>query len=123
MTTLEIVKIKLENSNLSEDILQLYNDKVIQLHIDEVGQSIKIYCNRTDIPQELTYVHANMVIEQIEGKERRAADDDNRVVTSIKEGDVQVSYSSKSSTLSEVSADDLLHNYKKQLNKFRKMRW
>jgi hypothetical protein len=123
MTTLEIVKLKLENSTLSEDILQLYSDKVIQLHIDEVGQSIKIYCNRTDIPQELTYVHANMVIEQIEGKERKAADDDNRVVTSIKEGDVQVSYGSKSSTLSEVSADDLLHNYKKQLNKFRKMRW
>jgi hypothetical protein len=123
MTTLEIVKVKLENSNLSEDILQLYTDKVIQLHIDEVGQSIKTYCNRTDIPQELTYVHANMVIEQIEGKERRAADDDNRVVSSIKEGDVQVSYGSKSSTLSEVSADDLLHNYKKQLNKFRKMRW
>jgi hypothetical protein len=123
MTTLEIVKIKLENSNLSEDILQLYNDKVIQLHIDEVGQSIKTYCNRTDIPQELTYVHANMVMEQIEGKERKAADEDNSVVTSIKEGDVQVSYGSKSSTLSEVSADDLLHNYKKQLNKFRKMRW
>jgi hypothetical protein len=123
MNTLEIVKVKLENSNLSEDLLQLYSDKVIQLHIDEVGQSIKTYCNRTDIPQELTYVHANMVMEQIEGKERKAAEEDNRVVTSIKEGDVQVSYGSKSSTLSEVSADDLLHNYKKQLNKFRKMRW
>jgi hypothetical protein len=123
MTTLEIVKVKLENSNLSEDILQLYTDKVIQLHIDEVGQSIKTYCNRTDIPQELTYVHANMVMEQIEGKERKAAEEDNRVVTSIKEGDVQVSYGFKSSTLSEVSAADLLHNYKKQLNKFRKMRW
>jgi hypothetical protein len=123
MTTLEIVRIKLENSNLSEDILQLYNDKVIQLHIDEVGQSIKTYCNRTDIPQELMYVHANMVIEQIEGKERKAADDDNRVVTSIKEGDVQVSYGGKSKTLSEASTDDLIHNYKDQLNKFRKMRW
>ncbi|MEC1716611.1 head-tail connector protein [Schinkia azotoformans] len=115
MGVLEIVKEKLPNSQLTDNALQVY--------IDEVGQSIKTYCNRSDIPSELTFVHANMVVDLIKGDEKKAAPGDNQVVTSIKEGDTQVSYGGMNMTLGETVVEDILHNYKKQLNKFRKMRW
>jgi hypothetical protein len=115
MTVLEIVKAKLTEP--------MPTDAILEIHIEEVGQSIKNYCNRTDIPVELNFVHANMVADYIKGEERRASPDDNRVVTSIKEGDVQVSFGGNRSTLGESVTVNLLHNYTSQLNKYRKVRW
>lgn len=111
---LEIVKEKLPNSQLTDNALQVY--------IGEVSQSIKTYCNRSDIPSELTFVHANMVVDFINGEEKKASPDDHRAVTAIKEGDVQVSFGGTVSTIGEATVDNLLHNYKSQLNKFRKLR-
>lgn len=115
MNVIEIVKAKLEATEIS--------DAVLKVHIEEIGQTIKSYCNRDEIPSELTFVHANMVVDLIRSEQKEKAPDENRLVNSIKEGDVQVSFGSVRSTKGEAVTDDLLHNYTKQLLKFRKVRW
>jgi hypothetical protein len=115
MSVLSIVKAKLPGTNLS--------DSTLNMHIAEVGQSIKTFCNRQDIPSELNFVHANMVVDLIKGEEKKASADSNRVVTSIKEGDVQVSFGGSRSTMGESATEVLLFNYKDQLKKYRKVRW
>ncbi|WP_231563739.1 hypothetical protein [Anoxybacillus sp. KU2-6(11)] len=82
MTVLDIVKAKLDNPP-PDDRLAVY--------IDEVGQAIKTFCNRDDIPDELRYVHANMAVDFI-GLKQKNAPDAEPAVQSIKEGDVQVTF-------------------------------
>ncbi|WP_231563791.1 hypothetical protein [Anoxybacillus sp. KU2-6(11)] len=64
MTVLDIVKAKLDNPP-PDDRLAVY--------IDEVGQAIKTFCNRDDIPDELRYVHANMAVDFIGLKQKKCS--------------------------------------------------
>lgn len=116
MDVFDIIKAKLPADKLPDDI-------TLAMHVAEVGQSILTFCNLSSIPSELTFVHANMVLDLINGEAKKESPDDSRVVTSIKEGDVQVSFGSGGTSLSESSTQSLIHNYKSQLLKFRKVRW
>src|SRR5690554_6126632 len=87
MNAIEIVKAKV----LPE---KLPNDTVLEMYIAEVGQNILTFCNRTDIPPELAFVHANMVVDLITGENRKADPEAQSSVTAIKEGDVSVQFGS-----------------------------
>jgi len=113
MNVLDIVLAELTETMLSTG--QINN------RIEEVGQSIKNYCNRNDIPEGLKYVHANMVIDLISLKEKERSD---AVATkSVKEGDTQVVFEALQATSSESATQKVLYNYTSQLNKYRKLRW
>ncbi|MGM7683540.1 hypothetical protein ACSVDA_15480 [Cytobacillus sp. Hm23] len=112
MDVIDIVKAKLPSEKVP-------SDELLGLYVEEVQQSILTYCNRDDIPSELTFVHANMVVDLIKGENP----EDNQTVKSIKEGDVQVSFEKAHMTASEVSTSTILTNYTSQLNRHRKLRW
>lgn len=114
MDVLQIVKAK-----LSETI----EDAILEVHIAEVGQAMKTYMNRNDIPRELVFVHANMVIDLISSDSRKSDTDHQQAVTSIKEGDVTVQFGSTKVENRERATEQLLYDYSTQLNRFRKLRW
>jgi hypothetical protein len=116
MDVLEIVKAKLPAD-------QLPTDPVLNMHIAEVRQAILTFCNRTDIPSELNFVHANMVIDLMTGETRKNDSDAYREVSSIKEGDAQVNFGGTKQTSSESATQQILYNYKSQLLRYRKLRW
>lgn len=111
---LSIVKRKLTDPPSDEDLL---------LDIKEVGQYILNYCNVAVIPEELMFVHMNMVLDYYE-IQRKSSDDENaQTVSSVKEGDVAVQFGAAKTVLRENVTESLLFDYKDQLNKFRKLRW
>ena len=116
MDVFEIVKAKLPADKLPDDT-------VLAMHVAEVGQSILTYCNLAAVPTGLAFVHANMVIDLINGELKRTTPDEAQVVKSIKEGDVQVSFGNTTSSFGELTTEQLLNDYKSQLNKFRTLRW
>lgn len=116
MDVFEIVKVKLPLEDQTADFL-------IKMHIQEVEQTIKSYCNRSDIPCELAFTHANMVVDIITENVRRNVTDSPGTVKSIKEGDVQVTFEATRGSLREAQMEALLFDYASQLNKFRKLRW
>lgn len=114
MDVFDIVKAKLPKP-MEEPELALY--------IAEVGQSIKTYINSSRIPKELDFVYANMVIDLIKGEQRKLDPDSQQTVSSIREGDTTVQYGSAKVESRERATEQLLFDYAKQLNKFRKLRW
>jgi hypothetical protein len=115
MDVLEIVKAKVPT-------YQLPTDPVLNMHIAEVRQAILTICNRTDIPSELTFVQANMVIDLINGEERKKNPEAHKEVTTIKEGDTQISFGNNISAR-ESFTQEIVNNYKSQLLRYRKLRW
>lgn len=114
MNVIEIVKRKLSD---------LPSDDDLKLDIEEVAQSIKNYCNREDIPDELKYVHANMVVDFINSVNRSSDPDGNTSVASIKEGDATVQFGAARIESRERAMERIAFDYTSQLNKFRKLRW
>ncbi|MDI2588051.1 hypothetical protein OR571_13230 [Psychrobacillus sp. NEAU-3TGS] len=112
----DIVKAK-----LPVDLLP--DDTALAMDVAEVGQSILTYCNRLDIPKELVFTHANMVIDLITGEAKRNDTDSPGDIKSIKEGDVQVTYEATRASSREAHMEALLFNYQSQMNRFRKLRW
>lgn len=116
MDVFDIVKAKIPADKLpADDLLALY--------IAEVGQSIKTFLNRTDIPEELAFTYANMVIDYLNGEARKTDPEGQSSVSSIKEGDVTVQFGSTRIESRERTAQVLLFDYSAQLHKFRKLRW
>lgn len=115
MDVIDIVKAKLPDPKPIDDVLNM--------HIEEVGQAIKTYCNRNDIPKELRFVHANMVVDFINGENRKSDPEPQSSVASIREGDTTVQFGSVKVESRESATEQLLFDYTKQLNKFRKLRW
>ncbi|KAA0944078.1 hypothetical protein FQ087_18300 [Sporosarcina sp. ANT_H38] len=116
MDVFEIVKAKLPADKLPEDIL-------LGLIVAEVGQTILTYLNRTDMPKELAFTYANMVVDMITGENRKNDPGSQSSVSAIKEGDVQVTFVSSKVESREIATEGLLFDYSQQLNKFRKLRW
>lgn len=115
MDVFEIIKAKVPADKLPDDM-------DLAMRVAEVGQSILTYCNRTDIPPDLVFVHANMVVDTILGDQRKLSDTAQPAVKSIKEGDVQVTFEASKATGRELSAEAVLHGYTHQLNRHRKVR-
>lgn len=116
MDVFEIVKAKLPLDKIP-------GDPLLAMYVAEVGQSIMTYLNRTDIPAELNFTYANMVVDFITGQTRRLEPEGQSSVASIKEGDVTVQFGSTKLESREMASQALLFDYSSQLNKFRKLRW
>lgn len=116
MDVLEIVKVKLRDDKLP-------NDTLLVMYVEEVKQAILTYCNRTNIPSDLNFIHANMVIDLIKEEHRRMDPENSKVATSIQEGDTRVDLGYNKVSASELSTQQIIFNYQTQLNRFRKLRW
>ncbi len=101
--------------------------------IEEVTQAIKTYCLIPEIPDQLKFVLCNMVIdllvyEQERNKPEADVEVDLSNVSSVKVGDTSVQLggtgarSERSTTLRGHFAhlDDIVLNYRHQLNMFRR---
>ncbi|MEH7342750.1 hypothetical protein V7122_02500 [Bacillus sp. JJ1532] len=116
MDVLEIVKAKVPAEKLPDDTL-------LAMYVKEVRQAVLIHCNRNDIPPELSFVHANMVVDLISEENRRIDPENSKVATSIQEGDTRVELGNVRTSASEMSTQKVIYNYQSQLNRFRKLRW
>ena len=122
------------------------SEPLLNLTIDEVEQEIKNFCNIKEVPRELTYTFAHIVVDLFryrqefinatkkpgEGEE----DDDDITINegnmnSIRVGDTTITFGSGSDTMvynknmrsHQANLDDVILNYKAQLKKFRRMVW
>lgn len=63
----------------------VFTEEVLLLKIEEVAQAIKTYCNRSDIPDDLMFVHANMTLDLIHQEIKSMNPADFAVAKSVKE--------------------------------------
>lgn len=112
----------------------VFDDNDITLALEEVEQAIKNYCGIPQVPEALKYTWCNMSIDLLlyNYEVNTAPDDvldafDASDVSTIKVGDTSVSLGDKyrnnqrSRTLQSHNSnlDDIVMNYKAQLNQFR----
>lgn len=134
----DIVKVKLGADTPSEPLLKIT--------VDEIEQTILNYCNINEIPKELTYTFANMVVDlfryedefikattvPVEGEEEEAKPDVNTGnINSIRVGDTTITFGSGSDTSiynknlrsHQANLDTVVLDYESQLKKFRRLVW
>lgn len=134
----DIVKVKLGADTPSEPLLKIT--------VDEIEQTILNYCNINEIPKELTYTFANMVVDLfryedefikattvfVEGEEEEAEPDVNTGnINSIRVGDTTITFGSGSDTSiynknlrsHQANLDTVVLDYESQLKKFRRLVW
>lgn len=132
MDILELISQKLEMFKIE------LTDPQVQMMLGEVDQSILNYCQIEEMPAELLYVRANLVIdyarhlEQVKPAEEGAVIDESKLagrLTSISVGDVSYNFAQKTSDKGDLSnahivdLDGLLFDYRSQLNNFRRVVW
>lgn len=137
MTVLEIMQVKLVGSNVATFEMEVA--------VGEVGQVIKNYCNVEIVPEELYYTWANMAIDLVSyanqvnactkvspGSGTGQDSIDSADVSALKIGDTQVTLEGGSSSTNvrakalsshKPLLDDIVMNYRGQLNQFRKLVW
>lgn len=134
----DIVKVKLGVDTPSEPLLKTT--------VNEIEQTILNYCNINEIPKELTYTFANMVVDlfryedefikattvSVEGEEEEAEPDVNTGnINSIRVGDTTITFGSGSDTSiynknlrsHQANLDTVVLDYESQLKKFRRLVW
>lgn len=115
-TTADIVRAKTALLTLTE--------AEIKLAIEEVGMAFQNYCNRSDIPDAARFVIANLAVDLL--KSQHSGDDGSETpvgeLGSISVDDVNLSFDANR-RVHVVNLDDILLNYREQMNHFRKMRW
>lgn len=120
---LEIVKLRLQ---LEDDKL----DALISSYIKEIGRRILHYCNIRSIPDALIYVWASMVMDAVR-VELSAIDeiaDSTDSGVSIKIGDTSSGSAGGSSgggvsSTSKSVIDEVVLNYRVDLNHYRRLKW
>ena len=120
----------------------------LQILVEEVELSILNYCNIDEVPEALKFVWANMVVDywrylcelatansSSESETELGSSTTSTMVTSIREGDTQISFaadpkSSSSNTSYDGNAhtmsgvlNNIVLNYTDSLNKFRRIVW
>ena len=132
---LEIAKYKTKKLTLESDDMDFYYAFL------QVGQHILTYCNRMTLPEGLDMLIPQMIVDALKydwytnfvpsiyGDQSGASFASEGNVSSIKEGDTQISYS-KSSNGSDggdaldshnANLDEWLYNYNAQLLKYRQL--
>lgn len=116
---------------------------LLNYNVDEIEQAIKNYCNLDYVPKELTYTFVNMVCDlntydsQVVQDNTPSEDGNEDIsisssgVNSVRVGNTTISFGSGSDTSTrnralrshQANLDQLILDYKSQLNKFRKMVW
>lgn len=114
----------------------VFDENDIMLALQEVEQSIKNYCSIPEVPEALKFTWCNMSIDLLlyNHEINTTPDDvleafDPSDVSTIKVGDTSLSLgdkyrnNSRSRTLQSHNAnlDDIIMNYKAQLNQFRRL--
>ena len=84
----------------------------MEMDIEQVCQQVRNYCHIKEIPEELNFTVAEMVMDL-----QKSRKGDNVTVTSVDMGDT--SYSLKV----DVAINGLLRDYKTDLQRFRRLRW
>lgn len=92
-------------------------DPVLQFVLCEVEEKIKNYCNLDEVPQELAYTAVSMAAD-IYRNEQFGNDSVPVAVKSISAGDTSTSFGTVQ--LSSYT-ESVLKDYKKQLNRYRKV--
>lgn len=99
-----------------------------EMALEETGQFIRNYCNRDCIPSEMNFIWANMALDLLNGAyiTPNLIDSSEAIrpceVSSFSAGDMSVSRGSDTMA-HKVNLDNLLLNYRDQLNRFRLMYW
>ena len=82
------------------------SDELARFLLDLAEEKIKNYCNIDTVPEGLSHTWLEMAAALSENRNGGA-------VSSIKEGDTQINYST--------TADEILDSYKPQLNRYRRI--
>ena len=111
-----------------------FKESIIIIALQEVEQVIKNYCRVPQVPKALTFTWCNMALDLlIYEHEANLVSDQNQIdsadITDIKIGDTSVSVGSKSSNTQrskilsshKYNLDDIVLNYRNQLNQFRRL--
>ena len=117
---LDIIRTKLTATDIST------NTELILNCIDEVCEAVKIYCNIQNVPADLKYTIANMSIDLMVSMANKGLIQDAKLsslsqdnIASIKDGDSEIKF--KTSSTSKMN--EIVLNYKSQINKFRLLKW
>lgn len=108
-----------------------YDANVMYPYVQECEQVILNYCQIEEVPAPLKYTIANMSIDLFNFDSSKKSGDGTSIhgdITSIKIGDTTTSFGTISGSSDrniinshKADLDDLLLNYRQQLNQFRKM--
>lgn len=134
---LEVVKlVKMKNKRITDKNNGGLDDESILLNVKEVEQTILNYCQIPRVPPQLHYVWANMSVDlilyeiEMNNKPEDPMDGlDVSDLSSIKVGDTSIYIGDKyrSNMRSRIlqthnaNLDELVMNYTKQLNQFRRI--
>lgn len=94
-------------------------DISLQFTIDDVTNVILNYCNIDNLPTQLITTAYKMSIELYRNENLGSEESSLGSISSISEGDTSTSFRSSATEFK----DSLLNDYRKQLNKFRKVVW
>ncbi len=89
----------------------------LQFVLDDISETILNYCNLSELPDGLSNTGYRMAIDLYRSEAPGEEDIPLGVVSSVTTGDSSTSFKSSSSEFK----DSLLKDYKKQLNRFRKV--
>lgn len=117
---LSIVKTRLGLTDDSED-------ELINSYIEEIGNRIKHYCNIDEIPENLKYVWASIVQHLVFYVQRGYKGETGGSISTIKIGDTQTTMNQPnkliSPSISNKMIDEIILNFKADLDRYRKLRW
>lgn len=119
----EVVKLVKARLRLTDDSL----DALIESYVDEIEQRILHYCNLTQVPAGLRWTWASMVIDALRIEQSSVDEIDATAdrAASVQVGDTSVSPSSAGgvTNTSKAVIDQVVLNYRVDLNRYRKLRW
>ena len=110
---------ELEKLKLLLGITEDSKDIILQFIIADVEESIMNFCNIEEVSEGLYMTAYRMAIDLY--RNENLGDESNPLgsISSISEGDTSTSFRSNATEFK----DSLLKDYKKQLNKYRKLVW
>lgn len=113
-----------------------FTDDELVEYLNDVLQKILNYINHKDLPAQLECVLIDMSVDYLRHLHNKFESDnpdaeiDMGNVSALSIGDTQISFGGAGSSVAKydlkshiANLDDLLMNYREQLNMFRRMRW
>ena len=94
-------------------------DTILQFILDDVEKTILNYCNIDELPEGLVSTAYRMAMDIYRNENIGSEEGSSSDITSIKEGDITVSFGSNSNNV--VFANSILKNYIVQLRKYRRL--
>lgn len=100
-------------------------DGLLQFVLDDAIERVKNYCNINEIPSGLKHTVVRIAADIYRSESYGEQDTSIRpgVVKSVKRGDETTSFDTSSTASKAESSEAIVHEYKGQLNAYRKVRW